>query len=137
MSPKLTKFVDSLPRMELLEPIRNNQGKEYYEVRMEEYRKKLHRDLPHTRDWGYNRSVPGPLINVNQGEPIQVKWMNNLPSRHLLPVDKSVHDMEDLPEVRTVTHLHGGETRSASDGYPEAWFTKGFEEVGPFFKQKV
>lgn len=137
MSPKLTKFVDPLPRPEILEPLRKNQGKKYYELRMEEFRKKLHRDLPHTRVWGYNRSFPGPLIDVPHGEAIRVKWMNNLPAKHLLPVDNSIHNLRDLPEVRTVTHLHGGETRAASDGYPEAWFTKNFEEIGPFFEQEV
>jgi len=24
-----------------------------------------------------------------------------------------------------------------SDGYPEAWFTNGFTQVGPFFEQKI
>ncbi len=65
-----------------------------------------------------------------------MKWINNLPKRHFLPVDQSFLDVE-LPEVRTVTHLHGGETPSPSDGYPEAWFTKGYEEVGPFFEREV
>jgi spore coat protein A, manganese oxidase len=70
------------------------------------------------------------------GEPIQVKWMNNLPRKHYLPVDPSFHAHE-MPEVRTVTHLHGSETPQPSDGYPEAWFTKDFEEVGPFFEREV
>ena len=103
---------------------------------MEEFEQKLHRDLPPTRLWGYNGQVPGPTIKVNYREPIQVKWINNLPQKHFLPIDKSILDPK-LPEVRTVTHLHGGETPSSSDGYPEAWFTRDYEEVGPFFEREV
>lgn len=135
MSKKLKKFVDRLPIMNKIKPMRHNKHP-YYEVRMEEFSHKFHRDLRPTRVWGYNRQIPGPTFEVNRGEPIQVKWMNNLPSRHFLPVDKSFLD-PDLPEVRTVTHLHGGATPSASDGYPEAWYTRGYREVGPFFKRKI
>lgn len=134
---KLKKFVDRLPIMETLKPIQRNRKGTYYEVRMEEFRQKLHRDLRPTRLWGYNRQFPGPTIDANQGELVQVKWMNDLPARHILPVDKSIHEVANHPEVRTVTHLHGSETRSASDGYPEAWFTNGFREVGDFFKREV
>lgn len=139
MSPKLTKFVDSLPIPEMLKPVKKDNNGTHYEVTMEEFHQKLHRDLPPTRLWGYNGQFPGPTIETHQNEPIQVKWMNNLPKKHLLPVDGSIFHEHGghLPEVRTVTHLHGSETTSDSDGYPEAWFTNGFEEVGPFFKQKV
>ncbi|WP_188456419.1 multicopper oxidase family protein [Virgibacillus oceani] len=134
---KLRKFVDRLPIMETLRPKSKNNKGAYYEVRMEEFTQKLHRDLKPTRLWGYNRQFPGPTIDVNQGEPIQVRWMNNLPHRHILPIDKSIHEVAHHPEVRTVTHLHGSETMSVSDGYPEAWFTKGFREVGPFFEREI
>ncbi|MEN1967121.1 multicopper oxidase [Lentibacillus sp. N15] len=133
----LEKFVDPLPIMKTIKPERKYKDGDYYEVKMEEFRQKLHRDLKPTRLWGYNRQFPGPLFDVNQGDPTHVKWINNLPNNHLLPVDKSIHDVAHQPEVRTVTHLHGSETQSASDGYPEAWFTKGYKEVGPFFERKV
>lgn len=139
MSPKLTKFVDSLPIPETLQPVNKDKSGAYYEVTMEEFSQKLHRDLPPTRLWGYNGQFPGPTFEVQRNDPIQVKWINNLPQKHLLPIDQSIfHELGgNLPEVRTVTHLHGSETTSDSDGYPEAWFTNGFEEVGPFFKRKV
>lgn len=133
----MEKFVDRLPIMETLKPKRRNKKSSYYEVRMEEFKQKLHRDLEPTTLWGYNRSFPGPTFDVNQGEPIQVKWINNLPNKHLLPVDKSIHNVRHQPEVRTVTHLHGSETKPASDGYPEAWYTRNFEEVGSFFERKI
>ncbi|WP_240374866.1 multicopper oxidase family protein [Bacillus piscicola] len=137
MSPKLRKFVDRLPIMEPLKPLQKSNRGLYYEMRMVEHRQKLHRDLPPTRLWGYNGQFPGPTIEVNRGEQAEVKWINNLPAKHLLPVDSSIHDLRDVPEVRTVTHLHGGETPWDSDGYPEAWFTNNFAETGPFFQREV
>ncbi|HLR68032.1 multicopper oxidase family protein [Virgibacillus alimentarius] len=137
MSPKLRKFVDQLPMIEAAKPFQKNKNGSYYEMRMREFRAKLHKDLRPTRLWGYNSQFPGPLIDVEQGEAIQVKWANDLPPRHILPVDRSIHDVGRQPEVRTVTHLHGGETKSSSDGYPEAWYTNGFKEVGPFFEREV
>lgn len=38
-----------------------------------------------------------------------------------------------LSPVPIVTHLHGGEVESASDGNPEAWFTPGNAIIGPKF----
>lgn len=137
MRPKLTKFVDPLPIPETLQPVKRDKEGAYYEVTMDEFRKKLHRDLPPTRLWGYNGQFPGPTIEVNQGERIRVMWKNNLPSHHLLPIDVSFHGLEDVPEVRTVVHVHGSETPPDSDGYPEAWYTNGFKEVGSYFERKV
>lgn len=137
MSVKLKKFVDSLPIMETLKPLRKSKNEAFYEVKMEEFKQKLHRDLAPTNLWGYQRQFPGPTIDVNQGERVKIEWINQLPDKHFLPVDKSIHHLSSLPEVRTVTHLHGAEVSSESDGYPEAWYTENYEEVGPFFKQKV
>lgn len=133
MTRKLEKFVDRLPKPETIMPIR----KGYYEVRMEEFYHRVHRDLGLTLMWGYNRQFPGPTFDVDQGEPIQVKWINNLPRRHLLPVDTSIFHDREAPEVRTVVHLHGSETKPDSDGYPEAWYTRNFEKTGPFFEREV
>lgn len=36
-------------------------------------------DFPKTDVWGYDGSVPGPLIRVNQGERIARQFLNNLP----------------------------------------------------------
>lgn len=58
--------------------------------------------------------------------------MNNLPSTHFLPIDHTIHHSDsqhEEPEVKTVVHLHGGVTPDDSDGYPEAWFSKDFEQT--------
>ena len=39
--------------------------------------------------------------------------------------------------MRTVVHLHGHKVLPESDGYPEAWFTRGFAQMGPFFDNKI
>jgi spore coat protein A len=98
----------------------------YYRMPMRETRVKLHRDLPPTRVWTYGGSLPGPIIETRSGEAVLVEWANELPEKHFLPVDHTLHGAEaDKPEVRAVVHLHGGKTPPESDGYPEAWFAPG------------
>ncbi|WP_281242098.1 multicopper oxidase family protein [Lentibacillus persicus] len=137
MNNKLKKFVDALPIPKTMKPSHKNKNETFYEVEMTEFRQKLHRDLRPTRLWGYNGQFPGPVIDVNHGEPVNIKWTNKLPDKHLLPIDKSFHNLDKLPEVRTVTHLHGSETKPESDGYPEAWYTRNSRETGPDFKTDV
>lgn len=89
------------------------------------------------------RSAPGPTFEAIRHVPIHVQWINNLTQPQQLAVDPTIHwanpnDMEmPMPPfelfppgyplaqspVPIVTHLHGGETEPASDGYPESWFT--------------
>ncbi|RJS54714.1 copper oxidase [Bacillus subtilis] len=136
----LEKFADALPIPDTLKPVQQSKEKTYYEVTMEECTHQLHRDLPPTRLWGYNGLFPGPTIEVKRNENVYVKWMNNLPSTHFLPIDHTIHHSDsqhEEPEVKTVVHLHGGVTPDDSDGYPEAWFSKDFEQTGPYFKREV
>lgn len=105
---------------------------------MKETKQSLHRDLPKTTIWGYEGMYPGPTIEVEEGERVYVKWKNELPEKHLFSIDHTVHGAEIAkPDVRTVVHLHGGRTEPASDGYPDAWFTKGFTVKGPFFQKEI
>jgi spore coat protein A len=88
------------------------------------FQHKAHRDLPAATMWGYNAMWPGPTFEVRRDEPISVKWLNQLPTRHFLPIDPTIHGSEaGVPEVRTVTHLHGAQVLPDSDGYPDAWIT--------------
>jgi spore coat protein A len=98
----------------------------YYRVAMRQFQAKAHRDMGPTTFWGYDASSPGPTFEARRGEPILVEWANELPQRHFLPIDHTLHGAEaDKPEVRTVVHLHGGKTGPESDGYPEDWFVPG------------
>jgi spore coat protein A len=129
----LTPFVDPLPIPALARPSGmrtnpENPGEQvpYYKLAMREIHQKLHRDLPPTRMWSFEDSFPGPLIETPSGHPIVVEWANQLPSRHFLPIDHTLHGAErSLPEVRSVIHLHGGRTPPGSDGYPEEWVVPG------------
>ncbi|MBM3553537.1 MAG: hypothetical protein FJX45_17755 [Alphaproteobacteria bacterium] len=95
----------------------------------------------YTKVWSYqwlkdgspvsSASYLGPTIIAEQGAPVQVSWLNNL-TANLLPIDESIHKADPMAEgaVPLVTHLHGGHSDAASDGYPEAWFTNNFAETG-------
>jgi len=134
----LKKFVDALPVPPVLKAKGKREGIPYYEVTMKQVKQKLHRDLAPTTVWGYNGLYPGPTFETLRDQPILVKWENNLPFEHLLPVDRTVHGAEpEKPSVRTVVHLHEGRLSPENDGYPEAWFTRDFENVGPKFIHKV
>ncbi|HEX3373897.1 MAG TPA: multicopper oxidase domain-containing protein [Edaphobacter sp.] len=122
---ELPPFVDSLPLPETLKPTLQN-GHRSLTISMQEVHAKVHRDVPPTRMWSYGPKALAPLIEARCGEPLQITWVNNLPTKHFLPVDHSLHGCGvDVPEVRTTTHLHGGKTPSKDDGYPEDWFTTG------------
>lgn len=134
----IEKYVDKLPIPKTLKPKYTINGIPYYEARMQQFTQKLHRDIPSTTVWGFEGVYPGPTIETNNNQCIKVKWINCLPSKHLLPVDTTVHGAgPDQPRVRTVIHLHGAVVPPESDGYPEAWFTKDYEQVGPYFTTKV
>ena len=129
----LTPFVDALPIPRMMKPAGTRAHPEqagqripYYRMAMREVRQKVHRDLAPTRMWSFENSFPGPTIEVKSGEGAMVEWANELPARHFLPIDHTLHGADrSLPEVRSVIHLHGGRTPAASDGYPEAWVVPG------------
>jgi spore coat protein A len=118
--PRLASYVDALPIPPVIRPVNGNP----LDIRMKPFRQQIHRDLPPTHLWGYNSSWPGPTIEVRKGESLAVKWTNELPTKHFLPIDTTVHGSEaDVPQVRTVVHVHGAQTLPDSDGYPDAWVT--------------
>jgi len=118
----LTKYVDALPVPEQARPLH----KRHYRVAMREFQSKVHRDLPPTTFWGYDGVSPGPTFDIRSGEAITVEWVNNLPAKHLLPIDHAVPGAgSNLPDVRAVVHLHGGKVPPESDGNPEGWIVPG------------
>ena len=97
---------------------------------MREFETRFHRDLPPARVWGFDGSSPGPTIEARRGQAISVEWINALPARHLFTVDHSLHGAAmDVPDVRTVIHVHGARVPAASDGYPENWYTAGKSRI--------
>ncbi|MCW2238040.1 multicopper oxidase domain-containing protein [Azospirillum canadense] len=79
----------------------------------------------------FTPSYPGPTILARSGVPIRVTWKNALPASGYpasIPVDTSLHmAMVDYAggRVPLVTHLHGGHTQAAFDGFPESFYTQG------------
>jgi spore coat protein A, manganese oxidase len=124
--PALDRFIDPLPIPKRLTPSGKSKGRTLYHMRMLAFKKSLHSQLPPARLWGYEGQYPGPTIVAFRGEPIEVRWENQLPTQHIFPVDPHIHGaMPPAPPVRTVPHLHGSRSSSQSDGLPEKWFTPG------------
>nr|MDP9337098.1 multicopper oxidase domain-containing protein [Actinomycetota bacterium] len=135
MSHPLTPFVDKLavpPRRIVSEPTRLN-------VRLQTARHRFHRDLPPSRVWTYDGSLPGPTIEVQRGVGLEVLWENDLSG--LLPIVVTVapdYTVDGVPAQClpgrsggrpdaaaaalpgfSVVHLHGGMTHASSDGWTE------------------
>ncbi len=122
---QLEPFVDPLPFPQLLP----KDGR-LFSVTMREIRAKMHRDLAPTRLWSYGPEAIGPLLEARAHEELLVEWHNQLPPRHFLPIDYSLHGSgPELPESRAVVHLHGGRTPAAYDGYPEHWYPPGKSRI--------
>jgi spore coat protein A, manganese oxidase len=129
----LARFVDPLPIPAVLAPDGTRPDPDdarvslpYYRVAMREAELKVHRDLPPTRMWTYNGTVPGPTFETRSGRGLLVEWSNELPEHHFLPIDHSLHGAHaDAPEVRTVVHVHGAKAPPGSDGFPDDWYIPG------------
>jgi spore coat protein A, manganese oxidase len=129
----LAQFVDPLPIPEIIQPSGHRPSPEnpsvqlpYYCVAMRQFEAKIHRDLKPTRLWGYGSQSPGPTFETRGGRGLLVEWANELPEKHFLSIDHTIHGAEaDKPEVRAVVHLHGAKAPPDSDGYPENWYVPG------------
>lgn len=98
-------------------------------------------------------SSPGATFKAVRGIPSKVQWINNITEPNPFAVDPTIHwaNPNNIPmpmppfsafppgyplaqnPVPLVTHLHGGEVQSDSDGGPDTWFTAGEEKTGPQF----
>lgn len=101
----------------------------------------------------YRASVPGPTFMEEAGQAISVIWNNRIKGKHLFAIDPTLHwanpngmvtpeyPFQPYPEgyllaqepVPTVVHLHGGETESKYDGFPDSWFTHNGKN-GPMYE---
>jgi spore coat protein A len=116
----IERFIDPLPLPARLKPYDTSKGVDRYRIRMLEFSRQLHSQLPPTRLWGYEGQYPGPTIEAFRGRPVHVDWENRLPAQHILPIDPHIHGaMPPTPAVRVVPHLHGSRTPPESDGLPE------------------
>jgi spore coat protein A, manganese oxidase len=119
---ELPPFVDPLP----VPPPAPRVAPRKLRIEMREIHAKVHRDLPLTRMWSYGPTALGPVVEARSNHPLQIDWVNDLPTTHFLPIDHSLHGCgRDVPEVRTVAHVHGAKVPTKDDGYPEDWFVPG------------
>ncbi len=126
----LAKFVDALPIPAKAQPSGAGHdsaaGTIRYRAVMSEVRTRVHRDLPPTTFWSFGGSFPGPTFEARRGQGIWIDWVNRLPHKHFLPIDRTIHGAEaDKPEGRAVVHVHGARVAPEHDGYPERWFDTG------------
>ncbi|HEV3317475.1 MAG TPA: multicopper oxidase domain-containing protein [Candidatus Angelobacter sp.] len=71
----------------------------------------FHPDLPHSYVWAFNGLVQGPTILGKYGEPVVVRFFNDLNANHVGP---------GVPQI--TIHLHNGHTASESDGFAGDFF---------------
>lgn len=110
-----------------------------------------------TTVWGYSNNSSnfgylGPTIVAKEINQLNVQWHNNLPNSYPLPLDETLHwayaghnhmAMNSMnynianDGVPAVPHLHGGNTESASDGLPEAWWSSVTGKTGMDFKKTL
>jgi spore coat protein A len=131
----LEPYVDDLPIPPVAVPVRGKAGgAAFYDIAMREFRQKLHHDLPPTTLWGYDGRYPGPTIESQRNQPVQVRWINDLRdfetglprTTHYFEVDTRMCGPDAEGNApRTVVHLHGAHVPSDSDGFPESTFVSG------------
>ncbi|MGX4641886.1 multicopper oxidase family protein [Massilia sp. SYSU DXS3249] len=85
----------------------------FYHVKVEEKDHEFHPELPKQKIWGYGGITPGLTFVVKYGEPILVRFENELPLDHV---------GYGTPEIST--HLHNGHTPSESDGFPGDYYSE-------------
>jgi hypothetical protein len=107
LTPPLTPFVDPLPAPRRLIAAEHG-GRLSVPIRTGTHR--FHRDLAESTIWGYDATMPAPVIETERGQAVTVEWRNELDGP--LPVTTTVApesvDAEGLP-VQCVPGLSGGE----------------------------
>jgi len=134
----LTPFVEPLPIPPVLKPTGTRaDGVLQYTVSVEEATQSVHPELPDTKLWTYNGAWPASTFVVNQGTPIEVTYINNLPAgsgnkrgSSILETDTCAHGPDYYGDSkRIVTHLHGGHVPARVDGQPEYTILPGETDV--------
>jgi spore coat protein A, manganese oxidase len=136
VAASLTPYVDAMPL--LVDNALDGSGGGTLAVSAALISRKVHRDLPPTTLFGYLRSggpgtadplasYLGPAIVANSGVPLTVNFRNNLQPDDYLRVFTNggssytqFNLVKPTPEVRILTHLHGGLLAGIDDGNPYA-----------------
>jgi spore coat protein A len=147
LAAPLVPFADALPVPQRLVAAEQD-GELSVPIRAGGHR--FHRDLPESVIWGYGGMVPGPTIEAERGQPVTVRWRNELDGA--LPVvvttaavaaDAGGVPVQCVPGLSggtpdqdaaalagyTVVHLHGALTPASYDGWAENLFAPGQDAV--------
>jgi spore coat protein A, manganese oxidase len=99
-----------------------------YNIGIQEFSDQLHPALGPTKLWGYvdlSRPIArhlGGLIVTTRNQAARLRFTNNLPARHILPVDITIPG-STTAQNRVAVHLHGGWIPWISDGGPFDWWS--------------
>jgi spore coat protein A, manganese oxidase len=96
-----------------------------YNITAEKFTDQLHPTLPATTLWGY--TVPGKTkVHLGgvfigyRGRAARLRFTNNLPSQHILPIDSTIPGATSANRI--AIHQHGGFVPWISDGGPFDWW---------------
>ena len=147
LTAPLTPFLDELPFPRRLVASEHNG---HLAVRIRVGRHRFHRDLPESRIWGYDGTIPGPTIEAERRQPVTVEWRNELEGPLPIAVTTAPRyagadgvPVQCLPGFsggspdehaaaltgHAVVHLHGGLTPASYDGWTENFFAPGQRAV--------
>src|SRR5678810_1117307 len=130
---RLTKYLEPLPLpgagIVVATPTRPNQ----YSFAQTEIVRQLHPNLPPTPLWAYDDGSGlagqagsfGMAVVAQSGIPVRMSFFNNVPSHYpswiaVDPLLTPFRNPDGTPQVRLMTHLHGGFVAADSDGNPAA-----------------
>ncbi|MDF9745285.1 multicopper oxidase family protein [Natrinema salsiterrestre] len=146
VSPHLEKYKRELPIPEERPPDGTRNGADYHEIEVKETTHSFHPDLEDTTIWGFGGQFPGPLLAGDRNEELAIEFDNSqLPDEHLFEIDDRIEGTTSenyvdydgpVPDVRTVTHFHGLNTATESDGQADMW-TSPDGVTGPRFQRDV
>src|SRR5512142_1378318 len=88
--PRLPKFTVPLPIPRAAVPVAPG----HYRLTMHSISHQFHPSLGEATVWSYDDGLGaaylGPTIVATRGTPLRVEYVNQLPTRHLLPVDPAI-----------------------------------------------
>jgi spore coat protein A, manganese oxidase len=134
MGGRLAKYIQPVPRVGAGIAVAQQSGSNHYAFTQTEIARQLHPDLPATPLWAYDDGQNGlggqagsfgTVVAAESGTAVTMSFTNNLPSKYpdWIPVDPRLtpfRNPDGSPQVRVMTHLHGGFVSGDSDGNPAA-----------------
>ncbi|KAL2609599.1 hypothetical protein R1flu_028172 [Riccia fluitans] len=134
-SPTLTPFIDALPIPPVIDIWNGSQ------IVLGAYKitQVLHSNLSATTLYAYGVSeatatYPGPTLEAKRNTTSYVRFDNCITDNETFLVTDRTLAWANPPNggVPIVTHLHGGQFQSDSDGHPDGWYTNGGDHGSTF-----